>query len=137
MTASTESTPTADGTYVERGVQLRDVAYARAGDKGNTSNVVVIVYDDGNYEWLLENLTVEAVTEVFGKVVQGPITRYEMPGIKAVNFVMKRALEGGVSRSLNLDAHGKSRANLMLGLRLDAVPPPSGLRSIDNAQGSN
>lgn len=124
-------------TSTETGVLVRDVAYARAGDKGNTSNVVVIVYDEGNYDWLLENLTVEAVAAVFGKVVRGEITRYEMPGIKAVNFVMKRALEGGVSRSLNLDAHGKSRANLMLGVRLDAAPPPSGLRSIDNAQGSN
>lgn len=131
MTSTTASAATATGVLV------RDVAYARAGDKGNTSNVVVIVYDEGNYGWLLDNLTVEAVSEVFGKVVRGEITRYEMPGIKAVNFVMKRALEGGVSRSLNLDAHGKSRANLMLGLRLDAAPPPSGLRSIANAQGSN
>ena len=60
-------------TSTETGVLVRDVAYARAGDKGNTSNVVVIVYDEGNYDWLLENLTVEAVAAVFGKVGNHPV----------------------------------------------------------------
>jgi len=124
-------------TRTDQGVLIRDVAYARAGDKGNTSNVVVVAYDEGNYDWLLQHLTVDAVTEVFGQVVQGAITRYEMPGIKAVNFVMQRALEGGVSRSLNLDAHGKSRANLMLGVRVDAPAPPKGYRFPETAQGSS
>lgn len=110
-------------------VLVRSVAYARAGDKGDTNNVLVIPFDDGNYEWLRDHLTVEAVSDVFGKVVKGSITRYEFLGIRALNFVMERALEGGVSRSLNLDAHGKSRANLMLGLRLQAPAPPCGIRT--------
>ena len=110
-------------------VLLRSVAYARAGDKGDTNNVLVIPYDEGNYDWLNEHLTVDVVREVFGKVVVGPITRYEFLGIRALNFVMERALEGGVSRSLNLDAHGKSRANLMLGLWLQAPMPPCGIRT--------
>jgi hypothetical protein len=110
-------------------VLVRTVAYARAGDKGDTNNVLVIPYDENNYEWLREHLTVDVVRATFGKVVRGPITRYEFLGIKALNFVMEQALEGGVSRSLNLDAHGKSRANLMLGLRLQAPPPPCGIRT--------
>jgi hypothetical protein len=114
---------------VTRSILLRTVAYTRAGDKGEVNNVVVIPYDEGNYEWLREHLTVEVVHGVFGKVVKGRITRYEFPGIRALNFVMEKALEGGVSRSLNLDAHGKSRANLMLGLRLEAPPPPCGVRT--------
>jgi hypothetical protein len=110
-------------------ILLRTVAYSRSGDKGEVNNVVVIPYDEGNYDWLREHLTVDVVRDVFGKVVRGPITRYEFRGIRALNFVMEKALEGGVSRSLNIDAHGKSRANLMLGIRLDAPPPPCGIRT--------
>ena len=110
------------------GVLVREVANARSGDKGDTSNIIVIPYEEENYEWLCKHLTVEAILPVFGKVVRGAITRYEFRGIKSLNFVMQKALEGGVSRSLNLDPHGKSRANLMLGIRLDAERPPAGLR---------
>jgi hypothetical protein len=110
-------------------IQLREVGYARAGDKGDTSNVVVAVFDDRDYDWLVRHLTVSVVASHFGSLVQGEIVRYEMPGTKMLNFVMTRALQGGVSRSLNLDALGKSRASLMLGLRITCSSqdrPPSG-----------
>lgn len=109
-------------------VVLRELAFARSGDKGDTNNVVVSTYVDGDYEWMKRYLTTAVVERHFGSEVRGPITRYEMPGSKLLNFVMERALHGGVSRSLNLDAHGKSRASLMLGIRLtypDDDPPPS------------
>ncbi len=120
------STSTVDAAA--EGILLRQVAYARSGDKGDTSNVIVIPYDERNYEWLRQHLTVEFVRTLFDKVVKGPIIRYEFRGICGLNFVMQRALEGGVSRSLNLDAHGKSRSNLILGMRIKADPPPAGLR---------
>jgi hypothetical protein len=110
-------------------VMLREIAYARSGDKGDVSNIVVAVYDDLDYEWLLRYLTVARVSEKFAPVVAGTINRYEMPGTKMVNFVMERALQGGVSRSLGLDAHGKSRASLMLSTRITCAEddaPPSG-----------
>jgi len=116
---------TADGVDV----QLREIGYARAGDKGDTSNVVVAVFDDRDYEWLVRHLTVPIVAAHFGSLIRGSIVRYEMPGTKMLNFVMTKALQGGVSRSLNLDAMGKSRASLMLGLRIKCDPqdrPPSG-----------
>lgn len=110
-------------------VDLRAVAYSRAGDKGDTSNVVVATYDEGDYEWLRRHLTVAVVQTHFAPLVDGEIVRHEMPGTKMLNFVMERALQGGVSRSLSLDMHGKSRANLMLGIALECDPndpPPSG-----------
>lgn len=104
-------------------VLLREVAYSRSGDKGDISNVGVIPYRESDYAWLCEELTVDRVRAIFGELVQGSITRYEWPGIKALNFVMEEALSGGVSRSLNLDAHGKSWGNLILRV---GVNPPEG-----------
>ena len=109
---------------------LREIAYARSGDKGDISNIVVAAYDERDYEWLRGHLTVEVVSMHFDGEVKGRIARYDMPGTKMLNFVMESALHGGVSRSLNLDPHGKSRSSLMLGIRLsfapDDAPPSSG-----------
>ncbi len=107
------------------GILLREYAFARSGDKGNISNVVVIPFDETNYDWLCTHLTTDVVKAWFGSLVKGSIERYEMKGIRALNFVMQQALEGGVSRSLNLDTHGKSRGNYMLGMRLSAPKPPA------------
>ena len=100
-------------------VQLREVAFARSGDKGDTCNVGVVPYNEEDYEWLRREVTVDKVAELYGELVKGEIQRYEFDGIKALNFVMKEALSGGVSRSLNLDAHGKSMGNLMLRLEIE------------------
>jgi hypothetical protein len=103
-------------------VFLREIACARAGDKGNTSNVVVVPYQDAGYEFLEHHLTEERVREHFRELVHGEIRRYMMPGIKALNFVMEQALGGGVTKSIWLDPHGKSRASLMLTIEFEAAP---------------
>lgn len=100
-------------------VQLREVAFSRSGDKGDTSNVGVIPYNEEDYEWLKREVTVEKVKQLYGDIVKGQIRRYEFDGIKALNFVMEEALSGGVSRSLNLDTHGKSMGNLILRLEIE------------------
>jgi hypothetical protein len=100
-------------------VPLRALAFTRSGDKGDTSNIGVVPYDERHYELLLEAVTVDRVRALFGPLVQGNIVRYELPGIKALNFVLERALSGGVAKSLNLDAHGKSWGNLMLRLPVE------------------
>jgi len=92
---------------------VRDIACCRAGDKGDVSNVVVVALQPEHYQLLLQRLTVDRVREHFAPLVKGEIKRFEMPGIGAVNFVMQQALGGGVSRSLAIDPHGKSRASLM------------------------
>jgi len=98
---------------------VRDIAHARAGDKGNTSNVNVWAYDPADYELLKRALTVERIKQTFPQLIRGKVARYELPHLYGLNFVMQDALEGGVNRSLNLDSHGKSWSYLILGLTLD------------------
>jgi hypothetical protein len=99
-------------------VRLYDIAHARAGDKGDISNISVIAYRDGDYEKLLRFVTVERVRAHFGAIVTGPVERYELPSIGALNFVLHGALAGGVTRSLNIDSHGKTLSSLMLAMEL-------------------
>ena len=97
---------------------LRDIAHARAGDKGNTSNVNIWVYEPADFELLKRNLTVERIKSEFPRLVRGTVTRYEIEHLHGLNIVMQDALEGGVNASLNLDSHGKSWGYLLLGLEL-------------------
>jgi hypothetical protein len=99
-------------------VKVHELAHARAGDKGNTSNVSVVAYDDRAWALLREQLTVERVMAAYAHVAKGPVTRYELPRLKALNFVIENALGGGVTISLAQDAHGKSLSYLMLDIEL-------------------
>ncbi|MBP0597174.1 hypothetical protein J8I26_03610 [Herbaspirillum sp. LeCh32-8] len=98
---------------------LRDIAHSRAGDKGDISNISVIAYRLEDYALLARELTTERVRAHFAGVVHGDVVRYELPHLGALNFVMRSALGGGVTRSLALDAHGKSLSGAMLDLHLD------------------
>lgn len=95
-------------------MKVRDIAHSRTGDKGDTSNISVIAFDPARYELLRRHLTPEAVRAHFGWIVQGEVTRYELPQLGALNFVMTHTLGGGVTRSLALDAHGKCLSSYML-----------------------
>lgn len=99
-------------------VRVYDLGHARAGDKGNTSNVSVTAYDERAWNILREQLTVERVMHAYAHIAKGPITRYELPKLKALNFVIENALGGGVTISLAQDAHGKSLSYVMLGIEL-------------------
>jgi hypothetical protein len=102
-----------------RRVMLREIAHARAGDKGNRSNVAVFVYDRRHYAAVQAQLTPERLHAEFGDLLRGPVQRYEIDHLGALNFVMDEALEGGVNQSLNLDSHGKSWSFLLLGLAIE------------------
>jgi hypothetical protein len=104
---------------MSRRVLLREIAHARAGDKGNRSNVALYVYDRRHYAALKAQLTPERLAAEFPGLLKGPIQRFELDHLGALNFVMDRALEGGVNESLNLDAHGKSWSFLLLGLEVE------------------
>ena len=95
-------------------VRVYDLAHSRAGDKGNTSNISVIAYDEAGWKILCAQLTQSRVMEAFAHIASGPVTRYELPKLMALNFVIEGALGGGVTRSLAQDAHGKSLSSLML-----------------------
>ena len=89
-------------------MKLHDIAHSRTGDKGNTANISLIVYDMKNYSLIEQYVTAAKVKEFFGEIVKGEVIRYELPQLGALNFVMKEALGGGVTRTLALDIHGKS-----------------------------
>jgi len=98
--------------------KLYDLAHCRAGDKGNTSILSVIAYREVDYPRLVEALTVEAVGRHLGNIVQGEIRRYELPKLKALQFVCEGALAGGVTTSLALDAHGKTLSYALLEIEI-------------------
>lgn len=100
-------------------VPLRRIASARAGDKGDVSNVSVWAYDARHYPAIKAQLTAERVREAFPALLRGEVRRYAIDHLAGLNFVMTAALEGGVNESLNLDAHGKSFSFLLLDLEID------------------
>lgn len=99
-------------------MKLREIAHSRTGDKGNTSNISVIAFDARHFPLLLEQVTAERVKAHFAGIVAGDVVRYELPNIAALNFVMSNTLGGGVTRSLALDAHGKSLSSALLDLEI-------------------
>lgn len=103
-------------------VRVFDLAHCRAGDKGNTSNISVICYDAKDWDFIRRELTPERVLHGFRFIAQGPVRRYELPKLKAFNFVIENALGGGVTRSLAQDMHGKSLSNVMLTIELSDPP---------------
>lgn len=109
---------------------LHAVAHARAGDKGNRSNVSVVPYLPEAFDYLVEQLTEQRMLAVFAHKGATRVTRYVLPRLPAMNFVIDDALEGGVNGSLCLDGHGKSLSFLVLGdIRVQVpttcVPPES------------
>ena len=109
-------------------VRVYDLAHSRAGDKGNTSNISVIAYDSDGWTILRDQLSAERVMQAFAHLASGPVTRYELPKLQALNFVIEGALGGGVTRSLAQDVHGKSFSSLMSTIELaghDAAAGPA------------
>ena len=99
-------------------ILVHDLAHARSGDKGNTSNVAVIAYKEQDWPLLLRELTVERVAAAYAHLGARRVTRYELPKLHALNFVIEDVLAGGVTRSLRLDPHGKSLSTLILQIAL-------------------
>ena len=98
--------------------KLYDLAHCRAGDKGNTAILSVIAYRDADYPYLVQKLTVDAVSRHLGPIVQGAIRRHELPKLCALQFVCDGALAGGVTTSLALDAHGKALSYALLEIEI-------------------
>lgn len=97
---------------------VRDLALVRAGDKGNTSNIVVVADSDATYNTLLDELTDDRVSDRFEQFGAESVTRYEVPATNVLNFVIRGVLAGGVTTSLRVDSHGKSLSSLVAGMRV-------------------
>ena len=100
-------------------VQLVDLAHARSGDKGDTANVGVIAYRPEDYPLLRAYLTVDRVKEHFGPRVRGPVERFELPNLNALNFLLHGALDGGGTVSLMTDAQGKVFSTALLRMEIE------------------
>lgn len=100
-------------------VQLLQIAHARSGDKGDTGNVGVIARKPEYYTLLVKYLTEERVKKHFDGICLGPVERFELPNIGAVNFLLHNSLGGGGTKSLKNDAQGKTLSSVMLRMELD------------------
>jgi hypothetical protein len=105
-------------------MKLREIAHSRTGDKGDTSNISLIVFHAKDYPLIVEQVTAARVREHFREIAHGDVTRYELPAIGALNFVLRNALGGGVTRSLALDAHGKGLSSALLDLDVEPTAAP-------------
>ena len=97
---------------------LRTVAHARSGDKGTIVNVSLIAFEPRHYPTLVQHVTAARVKEHFSGLATGEVIRYELPLIGALNFVVHGMVGGGVTRTLALDAHGKSLSSALLEMEI-------------------
>jgi hypothetical protein len=109
-------------SQADRRIRLGELAHTRSGDKGDRSNIGVVANDAAAYEWLEAHLTERAIAEYFRPMGVGRVQRYELPRLRAFNFVIDRALAGGASRSLRIDTQGKALGTFLLELMIPAPP---------------
>ena len=100
-------------------MQLRAIAHARTGDKGDTSNIAVFAYAPELYPVLKDQLTAERFRAFYRGAIKGRVDRYAVDAVEALNFVAHEALGGGVSRSLSLDNYGKALSAAILGFEIE------------------
>ena len=98
---------------------LYQLAHGRAGDKGNTSNISVIAWDEACFDLLVAQATEAKVAQWFGYRHPVKVTRYVLPKLHAMNFVLEGILDGGVNDALNLDTHGKGLSFWMMDMLID------------------
>ena len=102
---------------------VRDAAIARSGDKGNRATLSVIALDPADYPLLERTLTTARIRQHYQGIVMGKVDRYTLPDLCALQFVLHDALAGGVTRSLALDAHGKTLCSAVLSIELGGELP--------------
>ncbi len=117
-------------------MQLRELAHSRTGDKGNLITISVVAYRSEDFLFLLDALSVERVTQHFRELVDRPVERYILHRLCALTFVLHRPPNQSVTRSLALDAHGKSLGSAILSLELVGVTPvlPNSTLPVHSAQ---
>ena len=99
-------------------IRLKDICHGRSGDKGDAANIGIIAYDDNGYDIIWKHLSAERVKEHFKGICKGEVERYELPNIRALNFLLHNTLGGGGTVSLKHDAQGKTLAAALLRMEL-------------------
>lgn len=100
-------------------ITLKDICHGRSGDKGDAANIGLIAYTDADYSLIEREVTAEKVRKFFEGICFGEVKRYEMPNIRALNFVLNNTLGGGGTVSLKLDAQGKTLASALLKMEIE------------------
>jgi hypothetical protein len=100
-------------------IPLREIAFARSGDKGASANIAVFGRTPAAYRWMRDHLTGGAVESYFRPLGVDRVTRYDVPNLEALNFVLAGVLAGGGSRSLRIDAQGKALGMALLEMQVD------------------
>lgn len=113
--------------------RLYNLAHARSGDKGDTSNIGVIARRPEYYPVLVAELSAERVRAFFGPWCRGPVERFELSNLEALNFVLHAALDGGGLSSLRLDRQGKTYGYALLRMEIEV---PDSLEVPDLCRGA-
>lgn len=100
-------------------VRLVDIAHARSGDKGDTANVGLIALKPEHYPLLVKHVTTARVARHFRGMIAGPVERFELPNLRALNFLLHGALGGGGTLSLRTDAQGKVYSTALLRMEIE------------------
>ena len=100
-------------------VGLWKIAHARSGDKGDDVNIGVIALKPEDYPILVREVTAQRVKKHFAEICRGEVERYELPNLRALNFVLHHALDGGGLVSLRMDNQGKTYAAALLRMEID------------------
>lgn len=100
-------------------VALKEIAHARSGDKGDTVNIGLIAREPKYYRVIAEQVTADRVKRHFSELCRGPVERYELANLHALNFVLHQALDGGGTVSLRVDAQGKTYGAALLRMEVE------------------
>jgi hypothetical protein len=101
-------------------IQLRQIAHARSGDKGDIANIGLIALKPEHYQTLVGQVTAERVKHHFAEICRGEVERFELPNLHALNFVLHGALDGGGLLSLRTDNQGKTLSTALLRMEIEA-----------------
>jgi len=99
--------------------RLVDIAHARSGDKGDTANIGLIALSPKYYPLLVKQVTAARVARHFKGMIKGPVERFELPNLHALNFLLHGALDGGGTISLKTDAQGKVFSTALLRMEIE------------------
>ncbi len=102
--------------------RLVDLAHARSGDKGDTANIGLIALKPKDYALLVKQVTAARVARHFKSMIKGPVERFELPNLYALNFLLHGALDGGGTISLKTDAQGKVFSTALLRMEIEVKP---------------
>ena len=100
-------------------IKLIDIAHGISGDKGDAANIGLIAYDDKGFEIIKKYLTAERVKNHFEGICHGDVERFELPNLRALNFLLHNTLGGGGTVSLKHDAQGKTLAAALLRMEIE------------------